>query len=445
MMRNDAKAAQTQRIDLSRRDFMWFSAAAGMLVLSGTAISGCAPKDSNEHFGGEPMNLPANDAAAVNTQDEEPVDKLDTLIASLTIEQKVAQMFVVRPEDMLGVYRAESGAEDTAVSGSATEGATTYFEPLTAVNDDIRAAIQKVPVGGFAFFGDNLLDPAQTKALLEDMRACSVDTDGVEPLLCVDEEGGTVARIARNTAFGVENVGDMADVGATGDATAARDVAEEIAGYLEPLGFNTDFAPVCDVANNPDSQVMSQRSFGADASEVAKMVYAEVEGFEESGLICCLKHFPGLGGAVGDSHDSRIVIDSSLSELEECELKPFAAGIAAGAPMVMVGHLSVPSITGDDIPASLSKKVVTGVLREDMGFEGVVITDSMGMGAVTDYYSVAEATVGAVEAGCDIVLMPSSLQEAYIALLFAVREGEIPESRIDESVRRILTLKESYL
>lgn len=417
---------------LSRRSFVTMTAASALLATA-PSLWGCGVQEGESGSAAED--------AAVPIILEPVADPIASLIANLPLEHKVAQLFVVRPEDMLGAYRPETQAEDV---DEAAETLSAGSGPLTVMDERVWAAIQGMPVGGFAFFGDNLLEPGQTQALLSAMGQAVLDACGVAPLLCVDEEGGTVARIGRNEAFGVDNVGDMAAVGASGDPQNAQAVTETIGSYLRPLGFNVDFAPVCDVANNPESQVMAQRSFGADANAVAAMVAACVTGFVESGVACCLKHFPGLGAAVGDSHTARISIDASLDQLETLELKPFEAGIAAGAPLVMMGHLSVPAIVGDETPASLSPRVVTDLLRTQLGFDGVVITDAMEMGAVTNYYTAGESAVLAIQAGCDIVLMPKSLDEAYGAVLDAVYSGAITEQRVDESLRRILKLKQRY-
>lgn len=405
---------------LTRRGFV---ALAGLGALSLAGCSSASPAASSA----QSDVLEVSDAQA----DVMP-DPVDELLGALTLEQKVAQLFVVRPEDVLGVHGVESGAEDSKANSQGQ---------LTAAGSDVKRAIDAVPVGGIAFFGGNLVEPSQSKELIADMSAMVLEACGVAPLLCVDEEGGTVARIANNEAFGVENVGDASDIGGSALPEAAEEAAVSIAEYLRPLGFNTDFAPVADVANNPESQVMSERSFGADAQSVADMVSAQVEGFLSEDMVCTLKHFPGLGAAVGDSHDSRIVISSTLDELLATELVPFAAGIEAGAPMVMMGHLSVPAVVGDNTPSSLSKAMVTDVLRGRLGFDGVVITDSLGMGAVTDCYKGGEAAVSAIEAGCDIALMPVSLSESYNAVLDAVESGRLTEDRIDESVRRIISMK----
>lgn len=174
------------------------------------------------------------------------------------------------------------------------------------------------------------------------------------------------------------------------------------------------------------------------------MVRAEVEGFRDKKMLCCAKHFPGIGAAAGDSHEGAITIDSTSEELETVDLVPFRAAIEAGVPMIMVGHVSLPNIIGDSTPAPLSSTVVQGMLRDSLGYTGVVVTDSLSMGAITSYYTPAEAAVAALKAGCDIPLMPERFDEAYQGVLDAVQAGELTEERLDESLIRILSAKQEY-
>lgn len=404
---------------ISRRAFLAWAA------LTGASLVGCtASEEAPEPEASTPMEA------------SEPT--FDPKLHEMSLEQKVAQLFVISPEELLGLAQAEDAAEDAAIQAQG-------LEQLTAINDSFGQAIAAVPVGGFIFFGGNLTGPDQTTSLLEDLHAEVLDACGVPPLLCVDEEGGTVARIANGRGFDVENVGDMADVGATGDPSLAQSAAFTLGSYLVPLGFNVDFAPVCDIVAEPEGNMMAKRSFGAEADDVAQMVSAQVHGFEEAGIACCLKHFPGIGAAQGDSHTGAIAIEADRDQLAQEELVPFKAGIEAGAPLVMVGHLSLPNVTGDDVPATLSGQVVNGILRGQLGFEGVVITDGMRMSAITDQYGSGEAAVAALEAGCDLILLPESLQGAYDAVTEAVASGRLTEERIEESVSRILQLKRAYL
>ncbi len=359
------------------------------------------------------------------------------LLTGLSTEQKLAQLFVVTPEALLGTNTAQAAAEDDAQTDNEETA-------ITALTNELAQAIKIMPVGGITFFRDNLIDPDQTTTLLADLKRTVSEACGIAPLLSVDEEGGTVSRIGGNESFNTENVGNMADIGATNDPTRAKEVAARIADYLERLGFDTNFAPVCDVNSNPESDVMSKRAFATDAQTVARMVEAQVDGFEEADMICCLKHFPGLGAAPTDSHDSRISIDATLSQLADCELIPFRAGIEAGAPMVMMGHLSLPSITDSDISASLSRAIVQDVLRDQLKFNGVIITDALEMSAIANFYSSGEAALAALQAGCDLLLMPLNLRDAYETLLEAVNTGTLSIERLNESVKRVLHLKITY-
>ena len=257
---------------------------------------------------------------------------------------------------------------------------------------------------------------------------------------CVDEEGGTVSRVGGNPGFPIENVGDMADVGAADDPAAAEEVARTIGTYLHDLGFNVDFAPDADICGDPAVDVMALRSFGTDPQLVAAMVEAQVEGFESAGMLCTAKHFPGIGGVMGDSHEGAIVSEKTLDELRAFELVPFEAAIAADVPFVMVGHLSAPNATGDVVPASINPAIVTDLLREELGYQNLIITDSMGMGAVGDV-APEQMGVAALEAGVDIVLMPEDFAATYQGVLDAVHDGRLTEARIDESVQRVVRVK----
>lgn len=339
------------------------------------------------------------------------------IATGLTLEQRVAQMFMITPDALTGV----SGA--------------------TRAGDSTRSAFAQYPVGGLVYMSANLTGPDQTTEMLSNMKNFSQDTVGLPIFLGVDEEGGTVTRIASNQEFGVTDVGNMSAVGASADAQNAYNAGSTIGTYLNNLGFNMDFAPVADVLSNPDNAVVKDRSFGSDSQLVADMVCAEMNGLNEHQIAPVIKHFPGHGATSGDSHDGVVTIEKSLEELMANELIPFQQAINSGASFVMVGHISVPAITGDNTPASLSNAMVTGVLRDQMGFHGVVITDAMNMGAITAGYSSADAAVAAINAGVDIILMPDDFKSAYQGVLDAVANGTISEERINESAARIIKAK----
>lgn len=398
---------------MSRREAL--VAAGGCLAL---ALGGCASAADDEAPAGEMAPEPVEDPT--DLPPEQPVASLDgrveDALARMSFEEKVWQLFVVRPEALTGV-----GTQ-------------------TAAGEATRAALAERPVGGICYFEANLVDADQTREMLSNTLRYAEELTGLPIFLCVDEEGGTVARVAGNPGFGVDNMGDMRDIGATGDAERAYDAAAYMGNYLSYLGFNVDFAPDADIASNPDG-TMGRRAFGSTADEVSPMVAAQVRGFTDAGMLCSAKHFPGIGGAIGDSHDQSIYSERTLDEIRGEELRPFEAAIEEGVPFVMVGHLSMPRVTGDDDPASISSELVTDVLRDELGYEGIVITDSFEMGAATAALDGAGLAVAAVSAGVDMVLMPADLDAAHQGVLDAVGTGELTEGRIDESVRRILRVK----
>lgn len=358
-----------------------------------------------------------SDASGGTTDATDPLTtRAQQIVSAMTIEQKVAQLFVVQPE------------------------AVTQVSTQTKAGDYTRECLKKYPVGGIVYFAKNLTSNSQTTAMLTDTQAYYEQIMGFPILLGVDEEGGTVARIASDSDFGIENVGDMAAIGATGDTSKATAAAVTVGTYLKKLGFNLDFAPVADIATTTSSALV-RRSFGADAATVAPMVRAQVGGYLSTGILCCAKHFPGIGGAEGDSEDELIYTRSTLDEMKASELLPFESAIDAGVPMIMVGHLACTEVTGDDVPASLNPKIVTDVLRNQLGYDGVVITDSLQMGAVAGLYDSSDIGVRALLAGDDMILMPTDFQACYQGILDAVSDGTLSEERIDESVVRIVRAK----
>lgn len=406
---------------ITRRRFVWLAALTG----GSLALSGCAGDGSNGTGGSTGVDGSGGEGAGDGQNPEDAAAAAraaaDERIGAMTLEQKVAQLFIVTPEALV------EGVSQVAQAGDMTrEGVTAH------------------PVGGIVYFAQNLLDPEQTTTMLANVKQFYADAGNVAPFIAVDEEGGTVVRVADNEAFGAQDVGDASALGSAGDTEAAKRAAEQIADYLMPLGFNLDFAPVADVVDPLRSDTMGLRSFSSDAAVAADMVRAEVEGFRDKKMLCCAKHFPGIGAAAGDSHEGAITIEATNEELEAVDLVPFRAAIESGVPMIMVGHVSLPNIVGDSTPAPLSSAVVQGMLRDSLGYTGIIVTDSLSMGAITDYYAPAEAAVAALKAGCDIPLMPERLDEAYQGVLSAVQVGELTEERLDESLTRILTAKQEY-
>lgn len=376
---------------------------------------------------GEPAGTVAETENPTETEAEpetEPVPQIDPLteealqfVAEMSLEDRVAQMFVITPDALTG------------------------FSGVTAAGDTTKEAYGNRPVGGLIYMSENLKNREQTATMLENMQKIAAERTGVPVFLCVDEEGGGVSRIAGNSAFEVTDVGDMSAVGATGDAQNAYNAGSVIGTYLAELGFNVDFAPVADVLTNEENTVMKERSFGSDSALVADMVASELQGLLSQGVYGTAKHFPGHGGTAEDSHEGAATTEKTLDELRTSELVPFQRAVDADVPFVMVGHISAPNVTGENTPASLSKMLVTDVLRNEMGYQGVVITDAMNMKAITEGYEPDQAAVMAVNAGADMLLMPEDYETAYNGLLAAVNDGTVSETRINEAVSRIIRLK----
>lgn len=350
--------------------------------------------------------------------EEELVEEyVETVLSEMTLEEKVLQLFMITPNALTG------------------------YGTVTAAGGDTKDAIHQYPVGGIIYFAENLHDPEQVQTMLSNTLQYYEDAGYPAPFLGVDEEGGTVARIGNQAAFSVESIPDMRAIGDSGDTQEAKRVGRVIGTYLSQLGFSMDFAPVADVLTSSENKVIGRRSFGTDPHLVSDMVLAETEGLEESGIWAVLKHYPGHGATQSDSHKGYACTDKSLEELMEAELVPFQEGIQSGIHFIMVSHISVPQVTGDNTPCSLSEYMITEVLREKLGFNGVVVTDAMNMGAISQQYSSAEASVLALQAGVDLLLMPADFHSAYEGVLNALETGVLTETEIEESVKRILRVK----
>lgn len=359
-----------------------------------------------------------SDNEIVLSEEELLEQKVNEYLKKMTLEEKAAQLFVILPESLM------SGVDSVTAAGEMT-----------------KDAIDEIPVGGFIYMSKNLRSEEQVKTMLENVQKYSMERIGLPAFLCVDEEGGTVARIGGSGRFDVPVIEDMSVIGQAKDFDRALEVGEDIGKYLSELGFNVDFAPVADVLSNSGNIVVKRRSFGNDPELVADMSLKVSDGLEKYGVYSTYKHFPGHGSTVGDTHEGYAYTNKTLEELKECELIPFQKGIDNGVSFIMVAHISVPNVVGDNTPASLSKEIIHDLLREEMGYDGIVITDAMNMGAIVQQYSSANAAVKSIQAGVDIILMPANFKSAYNGVIEAVNNGTLSEERIDESVRRILRVK----
>ena len=343
------------------------------------------------------------------TEEEKP-SLVDETLAGMTLHEKVCQMIFVTPEEL-------TGEDGVTVAGDAT-----------------RQALENYPVGGIVYFAKNLESQDQVKEMIDNSQKYS----SIGLFVATDEEGGVVNRLM--DTVGTTYIGSMYYYKDDGDETAYEN-AYTIANDMSALGFNLDFAPVADVWSNPDNTVIGERAYSDDYAQAAELVGNAVKGFNDGGVMCTLKHFPGHGDTAEDSHYSSAYVHRTKEEIMADEMQPFRSGIEAGAEFVMVGHLIVPDI--DEVPATLSYKIATGILRDELKFEGVAITDSFEMESIADNYSVDDAVVMSVKAGMDMILQPKDMASAVNSIEQAVADGELSEDRIDESVRRILTLKES--
>lgn len=343
---------------------------------------------------------------------------IERIIAAMPLEERVGQLF------MPAIITDSRG------------------EAVLALNDEIREMIEEVRPGGVILFGANLRDPIQTRTLVGDLQSTSK-----HPMfIAVDQEGGVVSRLTTSSLMPATVVPSARRVGLTGDVELAYRVARTMARELRALGITMNFAPVADVLTNPENPVIGSRAYGSDPLLVARMVAATVEGFQDNGISAVIKHFPGHGDTALDSHNQAVVVSHALDRLREIEFTPFASGFDAGADGVMTAHISLPNVTGDDTPSTLSPVVLRRLLREEFAYEGLIVTDSLTMGALT-VQSLTQAVketdlpLRAFQAGADILLYPRAPEVSHRRIVEAVRTGIVSTDALEAAVRRILRVK----
>ena len=350
-------------------------------------------------------------------------NEVEEQLRQMTLREKVGQMFYVRPETLAPSIEWNS-YDDLQI------------DPLQEVTDEMKRVNEQYPVGGVILYAWNIDDEKQLAQIISDIRKLKG-----QPVLCIDEEGGRVARIAQNPNFDVEVIGPMGDIGKTGDPKNAYHAGNVIGTYLSKYGFDIDFAPVADVNTNPDNIIIGARAFSDDPQVAAPMVTNYLQGLKDAGIVGCVKHFPGHGDTQNDSHTGYVQSLKTWEEMKDCEMVTFKAGIQWGCQLIMTAHIAVPNVTNSDIPSTLSSVVLQDKLRGELGYQNIIITDGMEMGAITQHYSSGEAAVRSIQAGVDIVLGPKDFIEAFDAVMKAVETGTITEDRINQSVRRILKMK----
>ncbi|MFG6113551.1 glycoside hydrolase family 3 protein [Halobacillus sp. MO56] len=357
--------------------------------------------------------------ATLKKEDGSRYDIISHAIENMSLKEKVGQMLM--PD-----FRKWEG------------------ENVTEMLPEIEQLVKEYHLGGVILFRENVVTTEQTAKLVTEYQQAA-EKYGL--LLTIDQEGGIVTRLQSGT----DMPGNMA-LGATRSTDIAQNVGQAIGEELASLGINMNLAPVMDVNNNPDNPVIGVRSFGGDPELVAEMGVAYTEGLQSTGVAATAKHFPGHGDTAVDSHLGLPEVPHDKERLKEVELYPFQKAMEAGIDAIMTAHVTFPKIddtkvtsqkTGEEIalPATLSPKVLTGLMREEMGYEGVIITDALNMKAIADHFGPVDAVIRSVKAGTDIVLMPVGLEEVADGLLEAIETGEISEATIENSVERILTLK----
>ena len=364
-------------------------------------------------------------------------EAIKAIIDKMTLEQKVAQLFVVSPETLTGV------------------------DSVQYAGDMTYQALQDYPVGGIVFAKDNIDSSSQFGTMTDNLQSYSEDISGLPLFLAAAEEGGSASVLGNNdnldeyyensysddgsdysssSANSVHSgAPSMSEIGRKDDSTNAYEAGKSIGSLMSAYGLNLDLAPVADVLSG-NSTGIGDRTFGTDAQTVSDMALEVIRGIQEKDVNAAMKYFPGYGAA-SSNLSGFPVINSSLDELKKKEFLPYSNAIAQGLDFVVVGHISVPNVTGDDTPASLSEKMISEVLRKDLGFKGIVMTDYLNDKTIVKNYGAADAAVKAIQAGADLLLEPDDLEAAYEGVLKAVKKGDITEDRLDESIYRILRVK----
>lgn len=364
-------------------------------------------------------------------------EAIKAIIDKMTLEQKVAQLFVVSPETLTGV------------------------DSVQYAGDMTYQALQDYPVGGIVFAKDNIDSSSQFGTMTDNLQSYSEEISGLPLFLAAAEEGGSASVLGNNdnldeyyensysdddsdysssSANSVHSgAPSMSEIGRKDDSTNAYEAGKSIGSLMSAYGLNLDLAPVADVLSG-NSTGIGDRTFGTDAQTVSDMALEVIRGIQEEDVNAAMKYFPGYGAA-SSNMSGFPVINSSLDELKKKEFLPYSNAIAQGLDFVMVGHISVPNVTGDDTPASLSEKMISEVLRKDLGFKGIVMTDYLNDKTIVKNYGAADAAVKAIQAGADLLLEPDDLEAAYEGVLKAVKKGDITEDRLDESIYRILRVK----
>lgn len=336
-------------------------------------------------------------------------EKIENYMKEMTLEEKIGQMLILSNR-------------------------------TPTMSEELRQELITVQPGGFIFFAENFTNQANTHALMEEINK----TAKVPYLLSIDQEGGRVQRLKTQEDIEVETIPPMSEIGETKDINLAYETGYKIGNDLKKYGLNMDFAPVVDTLTNTENKSILGRSFGSDYNLVSDMGLSLAKGLKEAGIIPVYKHFPGHGSTTVDSHYDLPVLSKTKEELLNSDLIPFQNAINNDAEVIMIGHLAIPNITQDQTPSSLSKEIITDLLKEEMGYKGLVVTDALNMKALTKYYTEPEIYEKAINAGVDLLLMPEHPLETITWIKEQVESGKIKKEKIDNSVKKILTMKYKY-
>lgn len=338
--------------------------------------------------------------------------------SQMTLYEKALQMHIVTLTELTGRYR------------------------VTKYTRRVEDSLRQFPVGGVILYDRSLKTAPQVLTLTSGMKRFYREQIGIELFVCVDEEGGVATRVGRHGFPEAPHPPGMGELAARPDAEAQiRRYGDIIGNYLHKYGFNVDFAPVADVMTNGNNTFLKKRAFGTDPNRVKKLAYLFSRQLLAHGVLPCYKHFPGIGGTNENSHFGYATVHRTMEQFEAAEWVPFRDAAERGIPFIMAGHVLVPAISGDKRPASLSKIMLTDILRGHLGFKGLIICDALVMDAVRNDFSSCRAGVEAIKAGCDMIMKPGNFRGSVNSVIEAVEKGEISEARVDESVNRILRIK----
>jgi len=373
------------------------------------------PEDSGNQE--NPREQPAEEEKAAlekpedNGQTEEEI--LRSIMKTMSLEEKIGQLFILQ-------FRNNR-------DGS----------PLQKVDENLSRFIRDFEPGGIILFRENIVDNRQVESLISNLQSLS----RIPLFISVDEEGGLVSRLGKVPKVDVTLLPPALSIGDKNDAGLAYNAGLVLGRELRAIGVNMDMAPVADVNTNPDNPVIGSRAYSSDPRTAGEMVSEVIRGFHKYNIASVIKHFPGHGDTSFDTHVGTVVLPFNRDRLNRVEFIPFEYGIAAGTDAIMTAHIVMSGISNLPLPATLNPEIVSGIIRKELGFDGLVISDALNMGAISKNYTSGESAVAGIRAGLDILLMPEDSRSAFDALLEAVHRGDLSEKRIDESVYRILRTK----